>query len=116
MMAAVRLLEFLAVRGLGVSEVVEYLPPTHLAREIVVCPWGAKGKVMRLLNEYHRGSHVDKIDGMKIHLENDEWVHILPNPDSPLFVITAEAGDPDRAAELAGEYRREIESFIESEE
>lgn len=116
MMASVRLLEFLAIRDLRMSEVVDYLPPAHIVKERVPCPWGSKGKVMRLLNENHSGSHVDKIDGLKIHLDNDEWVHILPNPDTPLFVITAEAGDTDRAAEVAAEYRREIESFIESEE
>ena len=71
---------------------------------------------MRLLNESHSGSHVDKIDGMKIHLDDDEWVHILPNPDAPFFVITAEAGDTERAAELAAQYRSEIESYIDPEE
>jgi mannose-1-phosphate guanylyltransferase/phosphomannomutase len=115
MMASVRLLEFLAVRGLRMSEVVAYLPPTHLAREVAICPWGAKGKVMRLLNEHYRGSHVDKIDGMKIHLNDIEWVHILPNPDLPHFAITAEAVDTARAAELATAFRREIEGYIDAE-
>ena len=71
---------------------------------------------MRLLNEHHRGSHVDKIDGMKIHLDNDEWVHVLPNPDSPLFRGHGRGRQPERAADLAAEYRGEIESYIDFDE
>ena len=113
MMASVRLLEFLAKRDLQVSDVVDYLPPTHVVKEKIPCPWGAKGRVMRKLNENHRGMHVDKIDGFKLHLSNHEWVHIIPNPDRPLFMITAEADNLARAAELVQEYQREVESYIE---
>ena len=70
---------------------------------------------MRLLNERYRDSQVDKIDGMKIHFNDVEWVHVLPNPDLPRFAVTAEASSDARATELAVEFRREIEGYIDAE-
>ena len=56
-----------------------------------------------------------KIDGIKIHLDSNEWVHILPNPDRPHFAVTAEADSLERAAELAARFRSEIEEYINAE-
>ena len=115
MMAAVRLLEYLVVRQLPVSEVVAYLPTIHMAKESVDCPWAKKGKVMRRLSESHQGDHVEKIDGIKIHLEDDEWVHIAPNPDKACFELSAEAEDVGRAQALIGEYESLIRDYVEHE-
>ena len=115
MMACVRLLEFLTNRGMGVSQVVGYLPPAFTAKIRVACPWGAKGRVMRLLNEKHRDQQVDNIDGIKIHLDGEDWVHVAPNPEKPHFVVTAEADSVARAQVLAEEFRHEINSYLGEE-
>lgn len=114
MMASVRLLEYLANRQLPIGEVVAYLPPTSLVREKVPCPWGAKGAIMRIFNERYSDQPVEKIDGIKIHLDDGEWVHIMPNPERPFFEVTAEAADVGRAAELVAGFRREIEEYLRS--
>jgi len=111
--AGVRLLEYLAKRDLPMSEVVDYLPVTHMATEQVHCPWSAKGMVMRLLNEEYSGPDIEKIDGVKVHLNEIEWVHIMPNPERPHFKLTAEAADDVRVYELLAEYRQKIEAYIQ---
>ena len=105
MMATVRLLEYLAIRKMPISEVISYLPKFHLAKKDLDCAWEAKGTVMRVLLNRHLHRQVDKIDGMKIHLDGGEWVHLSPNPEKPRFEITAEAHDDERAEQLAAEYR-----------
>ena len=112
MMAAVRLLEFLAKRDMAVSDVLSYLPPTHIVRHRVSCPWDAKGRIMRMLNENYRGAHVDKIDGVKIHLDNREWVHITPDPDHARLEVTAEAHSIERANEVAEQYVQELRGYL----
>ncbi len=105
MMATVRLLEYLAIRKLPISEVIAYLPKFAMAKEVVDCPWEAKGAVMRVLINRHSHRKVDKIDGLKVHLENGEWVHLSPNPEKPRFEVLAEAIHADRAQEIAIYYR-----------
>lgn len=114
MMATVRLLEYLAVRDLPLSEVTAYLPPFHIAHRRIHCPWDAKGKVMRLLNDHHGGTRLEKIDGLKIHFNETEWIHIAPSPEQPYFEAKAEAGDPDRASQLLQEYHERISHLMES--
>jgi mannose-1-phosphate guanylyltransferase/phosphomannomutase len=112
MFTVVRLLEYLARRAMPASQVVDYLPVPHLAQKQVHSPWEVKGAVMRLLNEEYRETNVEKIDGIKIHLDDDAWVHITPNPERPLFELVAEAADDELAHTLVEEYRLKVESYI----
>ena len=114
MMATVRLLEYLAIRKMPVSEIVDYLPKFHMAKETVDCPWEAKGSVMRVLLNRHLHRQVEKIDGLKIHLDRGEWVHLSPDPEKPRFEVVAEAGDDQRCRELALEYRTMILEIVQN--
>ncbi len=114
MMATVRLLEYLAIRKLRVSQIVEYLPKFHMAKRTVECPWEAKGMVMRMLINEHINRHVDKVDGLKIHLDDGEWVHLSPDQEKPRFEVLAEAGSDERAEELINEYAGQIEGMLAS--
>ncbi len=115
LMATVRLLEYLAIRGMPVSEIVNYLPPFHIAQDRIQCPWESKGAVMRTLNSRFRGDHVETLDGIKIHLDQGEWVHIGPNPERPYFELRAEAGDIERATELLSEYSAQMKEIVEQQ-
>ena len=112
LMTTVRLLEYLAMRGMPVSEIVNYLPHFHIAQDRVDCPWEAKGAVMRTLNSRYRGEHVETIDGLKIHLDDGEWVHIGPNPERPFFELRAEAESVDRATTLVVEYSEQLKDIV----
>jgi mannose-1-phosphate guanylyltransferase/phosphomannomutase len=89
------------------SEVVDELPPYHLIRTKVACPWEYKGKVMRILSEQYRERRQKPIDGIKIEL-GEEWVLVLPDADRPLFHILAESRSRDSAQALADKYARVV--------
>lgn len=114
LMATVRLLEYLAVRSLKISEVTSYLPRFFMAHDRLAAPWEIKGALMRKLNEQYRGENVITIDGFKIRLTDSEWVHIGPNPDTPHVEISAEAGDSERASQLVVEYAGQMREIIDS--
>lgn len=116
MMATVRLLEYLAARGLTLSQVLDYLPSIYMASSEVNCAWNSKGKVMRILNERFRGCNVEKIDGLKVHLTEHEWVHLTPSSEKPLFTVRAEAQSTDRARALVAEYTEQITDIAGSGE
>lgn len=114
MMAAVRLLEYMAVRQLPLSQVIKYLPPIYMAKAVVVCAWETKGRVMRLLHNEYKDLRLENVDGLKIHLSETEWVHLAPNPDKPQFEILVEGANQVRADELLATYTQQLEKFIET--
>ncbi len=88
-------------------------------RRRLECPWAAKGRVMRGLAEKF-GGDPDAIltDGVKLNL-NEGWVLMLPDPDSPLFYVYAEAANSsesgsDDSESLVSEYARLVEALIKS--
>jgi mannose-1-phosphate guanylyltransferase/phosphomannomutase len=107
MFAIVKLLEALARYNTRMSEVVDNLPPYHLIRVDVNCPWEYKGKVMRILSEQYRERREEPIDGIKIDL-GKEWVLVLPDADRPLFHVLAESRSRDAAQALADKYARVV--------
>ena len=104
LMAVAKLLEFLATQDATLSAVVDRLPEYHIAKREVACPWENKGAVMRLLNEQYREQLEPQIDGLRIRLDDGNWVLILPDPDNPQFRIYAESGDDEQAGSLADSY------------
>ena len=116
LLATVRLLEYLGFRQAAVSEIVADLPSFFMAYHRVDCPWETKGTVMRLLNQNYQAESAINIDGLKIDLGSEEWVHIGPNPEQPLFEIRAEAGDSERATALVKEYGDQLLQWIVASE
>jgi mannose-1-phosphate guanylyltransferase/phosphomannomutase len=111
LMATAKLLECLAMQQTTLADVVASLPPFHVVRLEVPCPWEEKGKVMRLLNQQYKDRQADLIDGIKIVLGEGEWVLVLPDPDYPRFYIYAEARTDGQAQELAERYVRIVQGL-----
>jgi len=103
----------LAVHKVRLSELVDTLPKFYIAEGRVNCPWEAKGTVMRLLNEQYKNVPLERLDGIKIHLSEQEWVLVRPDPDQPLFHVVAEAASEQQAKDLVEKYRRIVEGLQE---
>jgi mannose-1-phosphate guanylyltransferase/phosphomannomutase len=111
LMATAKLLEYLAAQQTKLSEVIASLPPLYVAQRKVSCPWEAKGTVMRLLNERYRDHRRELIDGIKVILNDEEWMLILPDPDRPIFHVYAESNSAEQAEALADEYTHLVEEL-----
>lgn len=104
LMAAVKLVEFLATQQTSLADVVAGLPAFHVQHREISCPWEVKGTVMRLLNQQYKDHRADLIDGVKILLGEGKWALILPDPDFPKFHIYAEAQTSSEAKDLVDRY------------
>jgi mannose-1-phosphate guanylyltransferase/phosphomannomutase len=113
LMAAIKLLEFLATQQTSLADVVAGLPAFHVKHREISCPWELKGTVMRLLNQQYKDRRADLIDGIKILMGEGEWVLILPDPDYPKFHIYAEAHTSGEAQDLVDRYVRIVEGLRE---
>jgi mannose-1-phosphate guanylyltransferase/phosphomannomutase len=61
--ASAKILEMLARTGRKASELIATVPPLHLVRRKVACPWERKGVIMRELISQARDSRLDLLDG-----------------------------------------------------
>mgnify|MGYP001194201753 FL=1 len=111
MFAAVKLLEALARSGLRLGEVVDRYPPVWIREARIACPWGRKGTVMRRLIEATEGEARDLVDGVKIWVNEREWVLVIPHSHKPYFVVTVEGTNEKRAEELLAKYSRMVERW-----
>ncbi len=91
MMAAVRLLEYLALSDTTLSTIVAELPSFYTLHQAVSCPWEAKGIVMRRMSQYFHNEEIDSTDGIKVRFGKSDWVLLLSDPDYPLFQVYAQA-------------------------
>lgn len=99
-----KLLELLARQRVRLSEVVADLPLFYTGSLVVEGDWGAKGRVMRCLSEHFVGFRHEIMDGIKIFLDDEEWVLIQPDADRPHFHITAEGRSEAAVQELVADY------------
>jgi mannose-1-phosphate guanylyltransferase/phosphomannomutase len=111
MMALAKMLEFLATQKASLGELVSKLPPYHMAERKVSCVWEAKARVMRLISEKFESYKSQVVHGVKINLDSEQWVLIVPDPDQPYFRLIVEATSQGEAETLADEYAQMIESL-----
>ena len=109
-MSLAKLLELLARLDTTLADVVDGLPPIHVARLDVATPWEAKGGVMRRLVERLNGDRVVTIDGVKAY-RGDDWALVIPHPQEPLVRVWAEAEGAEASERMAQEFGALIEEL-----
>jgi mannose-1-phosphate guanylyltransferase / phosphomannomutase len=110
LMGLVKLLELLTTTRTSLVQVLESVPPAHIASRDVLTPWEAKGTVMRRLIERLNGGPVVTIDGVKT-FRGQDWALVVPHPQEPLVRVWAEGGSQDAAAALADEFAALVEEL-----
>ncbi|MHB8780691.1 MAG: sugar phosphate nucleotidyltransferase [Candidatus Geothermincolia bacterium] len=112
MVTLAELLEALAKQGRSLAQEADDLPPVYLATGEVASSWENKGLIMRRLVEMEGGHRLEMIDGVKLYLDGDAWVLVLPDPDEPLLHLLAEAGDDSRASEILANFTGSIKELM----
>lgn len=107
-----KVLELMAREDLTLSQLVSIIPPIHMSKQTVDCPWKVKGQVMRSLIEENGGERVEMIDGLKVYHDNG-WALVLPDSDQPVFRVYSEASSQEEADALARLYMGRIEALQE---
>lgn len=111
MMAVVKLLELLAAHQTTLSEVIRGLPNFFVAQRRVHCAWERKGAVLRVLSEQNHDRIISTADGIKLELNETDWVLIAPDPDSPFLYVYAEGSTREIANTNADRYARIVEGL-----
>ncbi|NOX61084.1 MAG: NTP transferase domain-containing protein [Chloroflexi bacterium] len=111
MFALASLLQCLAHHHVRLSDVLADIPPFYWQCRTVSCTLDAKGRVMRLVNEWADGRPVDATDGVKVFFDDESWMHVRPDPDRPLLHLCVEAPTRRQAQALLEEKAAWLESL-----
>jgi mannose-1-phosphate guanylyltransferase / phosphomannomutase len=114
--ATAKIMELLASEHRKLSELVDMLPPWHIAGRVVPCPWERKGAVMRSLHDEaaHSGNgKVETLDGVRLARSNG-WVLVLPDASEASVNIWAEGPTDEQASEYADEIADRVRAIAGS--
>jgi mannose-1-phosphate guanylyltransferase/phosphomannomutase len=109
-----KLLEMLARQRTRLSDVIADLPPFYMATGRVEGVWESKGRIMRSLIQQFTRLRVETADGIKIYLNDDEWVLIRPENDTAAYHLVAEARSPGAAQEIIADYGGIVHSHVKA--
>ncbi len=109
--ASLKILELLLKNDTKVSDVVENLPVFCFKGENIPCPSERKGLMMRKFLEDGKDKKTAFDDGVKIWVEEDEWILMVPDQHSEFLNIYLQAKDESRANEIFYSYKSKIEKW-----
>ncbi len=113
--ATVKLLEGIAKLNKNLAEIVDSVPESYTCTNKLPCPWEAKGKVMRYSMEYAKGKETQLIDGVKIILDKEEWVLVLPDPDKSFVNLTVESTSKKKSEALLATITEKVNTWKDAE-
>ena len=76
--------------------------------------WETKGRIMRCLIQQFTKLRVETLDGIKIYLNDTEWVLIKPDNDTAAFHLVAEARSPQAAQEIIADYGGIVHRYVQA--
>ncbi len=111
MMATIKVLEYLAIYGQPLSNLVDEIPEYNKLFENVFVPWDKRGAIMKELVNLMK-EDTKSIEGIEL-TENDNRVLIIPDNDKPYFHIYAEAKTKPSTKSLVEKYKKYLKKIIE---
>ena len=115
MFALARMLQCLGSQQTTLHEIVTGLPDYQRIHETIVCPWDAKGRVMREINERAEAYTTNTIDGVKFFLDPDRWVLVRSDPDRALLHVYTETPTASETEQLTAEQASWIETLVQEQ-
>jgi phosphomannomutase len=71
-----------------------------------------KGRVMRCLMQQFAKFRHEAMDGIKIYIDDCEWVLIRPDEEGAVFHLVAEAPTLEAAQEIIADYGGLVRTFV----
>ncbi|MCC7430623.1 NTP transferase domain-containing protein [bacterium] len=113
MFAMAKIMELLAKDGRNFSDFTNEGNFFHTSKKSVPCPWEKKGTVMRKIMEFSEPYERQLIDGVKVFLNETEWVLLIPDRLEAFFNIYAESNDAKRTKEIVREFEQKLLTWSE---
>lgn len=109
LLALTQLLAHLAEAEISLSKLLAEIPDFYLSKQIIKCPWEAKGKVIRTLIEekQQEPESLELLEGVKIH-HPQGWVLVVPDGEQAVCRVYGEGFSQEIAESLTDWYSDRI--------
>jgi mannose-1-phosphate guanylyltransferase/phosphomannomutase len=107
-----KILELLEKSGKKLSKLLKDIPGFVYKGENIPCPSSHKGKMMRKFLEDGKDKKTSSVDGVKIWMNDDEWILMVPDQHNEYLNLYVQAEDGKSAGKIFYSYQDKIEKWI----
>lgn len=108
MYATLKILEMLIRHNVTLSELIAELPKFYYHTTKVPCVQSLKGKMMRMFLEDTKGKEASTLDGVKIWMDKNDWVLMIPDQYSDNLNLYIQAETDTKGEAILREYTAKI--------
>ena len=111
MYAALKVVEMMNALDVKLSELIESMPSFYYKATEISCAQHLKGKMMRKFLEDSKDKRSSTLDGVKIWLDENDWILMIPDQYSDKLNIYIQAQDASRGEEILATYSKKISKW-----
>jgi len=112
----IKMLNLLKKEKRTLSQLVNSLPQFFIFKEKVDCPRKLNKIILKKAEEVFKGMKIEKIDGLKIWINSENWILFRPSGNAPEFRVFAEAKNEKTARKLGEEGLKLVKEVIKKNE
>ena len=114
MYSSLKILEMMLHHNVTLSEMLESLPSFYYKTTKVECSQALKGKMMRMFLEDAKGKKSSTLDGVKIWLDENDWILMIPDQYNDHLFLNIQAENDERGEKILATYTAKIEKWSKS--
>ncbi|MGB5965008.1 MAG: sugar phosphate nucleotidyltransferase [Sulfurimonadaceae bacterium] len=114
MYATLKILEMMLTHKVALSELIESMPNFYYNSTQAQCSQALKGKMMRMFLEDAKGKKSSTLDGVKIWLDENDWILMIPDQYNDHLNLYIQAVNDERGQAILDTYRAKIEKWSNS--
>ncbi len=114
MFATLKILEMMLNHEVKLSELIDSLPTFYYNLTQKDCSQAFKGKMMRMFLEDSKGKKSSTLDGVKIWLDENDWILMIPDQYDDKLNLYIQAENEERGQEILTSYTAKIEEWFKS--
>jgi len=114
MFATLKILEMMIRHNVKLSELIDGLPKFYYGTTQMPCSHSLKGKMMRMFLEDAKGKEASTLDGVKIWLDKNDWILMIPDQYSDRLNLYIQAESDKRGEQILQDYTAKIAEWAKS--
>ena len=114
MFATLKILELIIRFDVKLSELIASLPKFYYHSAQAPCSQSLKGKMMRRFLEDAKGKEASTLDGVKIWLDTNDWILMIPDQYSDNLNLYIQAKTDESGTKILEEYLKKIEAWAKA--
>lgn len=111
MYASLKIVEMIMNQNIKLSEIIKDIKPFYYTNMKIECSQALKGKMMRKFLEDAKDKKSSSADGVKIWVNEHDWILMIPDQYSDHLNLYVQAVDEDAGEAIFKEYKAKIEEW-----